>query len=169
MGGKDKVLWKDRTAIVAIHMTPEKKRLWKELAKAMGSENLQNAFEGFLRTKSDMTGLSDVKKTYLLLRDHQVELGKKLGKEKVVFLVSVYKRLGGDVGKLTNYQEVCNRMLKEWSPKQPKPGQAITDVIQFEAYLEVNKKREEVEKQLLLGYGGGMTAGAAPAPAPTVA
>ena len=155
----EKIAWKERTAIVAIHVTPERKRQWKELAKAMGSENLQNAFEEFMKSKLHLSGLSDLKKTYLSLKEQQVQLGKALGKERLLVLVNVYKRLGGDVKDLSNYQKVCGKMLKEWCPRQDPKSRAITEVIQFEAYLEVNKKREETERELI-GYVDGAGAGA---------
>ena len=144
---------------MAIHVTPERKRQWKELAKAMGSENLQNAFEEFMKSKLHLSGLSDLKKTYLSLKEQQVQLGKALGKERLLVLVNVYKRLGGDVKDLSNYQKVCGKMLKEWCPRQDPKSRAITEVIQFEAYLEVNKKREETERELI-GYVDGAGAGA---------
>ena len=66
----------------------------------------------------------------------------------MLVLVNAFKKLGGDVKDLTGHEEVCGRMLKEWCPVQPVPGRAVSEVIQFEAYLGVNKRRVEVEREL---------------------
>lgn len=164
----DKVKWKDKSAVVVFHMTPERKNQWKELAKAAGAENLQNQFEEFLRSKAKMSGLSDLKKSFLMLKEQQVQLGKAIGMERLKVLVTVFKKYGGDVQALSNYQPVCGKMLKEWAGRQEEPSHAISEVIQFEAYLEVNKKRVEAERELL-GYVDGAGAAAAAAPAATPA
>lgn len=147
-------------------MTPERKKHWKELAKAAGAENLQSQFEEFLEAKAKMSGLSDLKKSFLMLKEQQVQLGKAIGTERLKVLVTVFKKYGGDVKTLENYQPVCGKILKEWCVKQPKPSQAISEVIQFEAYLEVNKKRVEAEDELL-GYVAAVDV-AATAAAPVV-
>lgn len=156
---EDKVRWKDKSERVVFHLTPEQKKLWKEWVKTMGAENLQNQFEDFLKSKAKMTGISDLKKNFLLLKEQQVQFGRALGKERLIVLKNAYVKLGGDVQTLANYQPVCGKMLKEWCPKQPDPSHAVTEVIQFEAFLEVNKKRLEAERELL-GYVDGAGAGA---------
>jgi len=167
MMAEDKIRWKDRTAVITIHTTPERRDAWKALAKATGSDNLQNAFEEFLKSKLKLTGLSDLKKNYLQYKDQQTQLGKALGRERLLVLVNAYKKLGGDVKDLSNYQQICGKMLREWCPKQPERSRAITEVIQFEQYLEMNKKREEAERELL-GYSGTEEEGAEGVPASPV-
>ncbi len=148
---EDKIRWKDRTAVVTIHLTPERRDAWKALAKAAGSDNLQDAFEEFLKSRVSSTGLSDLKRDFLALKDQQVKLGRAVGKERLFVLANAYKKLGGDVKNLSGYERVCGRMLKEWCPTQPEPSKAVAEVIQFEAFLEVNKRRSEIERELT-GY-----------------
>jgi hypothetical protein len=141
-----RVPWKERSEVVAYHLTKAQKEEYKQHLNRLGMTG-EEAFTAWLRSLRLSTFLSETQMKYLDARAHANALSARIGKRKMRLFGLKWRMLGGKPDG-SNHDEMFGLMLDALLDKVK--GVSMTDLILFKqfcaSYFETAQLDAEVRR-----------------------